>query len=102
MKAFVEMLQAFGRNFCFRQRGQSLPVKGLDDAGAAEAHLRDVPAAHLQKSDFEFLYGERAASALIPIGLEEIIARADSKHVRDFYEATDEDVLLDTRCATGG
>jgi zinc protease len=53
----------------------------------AEARLRDVPAAHLQKSDFAFLYGERAASALTPIGLEEIIARADSRLVRDFYDA---------------
>jgi zinc protease len=53
----------------------------------AEAHLRDVPAAHLQKSDFGFLYGDRAASALTPIGLEDIIAHADSKLVRDFYDA---------------
>ena len=53
----------------------------------AEARLRDVPAAHLQKANFAFLYGDRAASALTPIGLEEIIARANSKLVRDFYEA---------------
>ena len=53
----------------------------------AEARLRDVPASHLQKSDFAFLYGDRAASALTPIGLEDIIARADSKLVRDFYDA---------------
>jgi len=53
----------------------------------AEARLRDVPVAHLQKSDFAFLYGDRAASALTPIGLEDIIARANSKLVRDFYEA---------------
>src|SRR5579864_1087730 len=53
----------------------------------AEARLRDVPAAHLQKSDFAFLYGDRAASALTPIGLEDIIARADARLVRDFYDA---------------
>lgn len=53
----------------------------------AEAHLRDVPAAHLQKSDFGFLYGDRAASALMPIGLEDIIAHADAKLVRNFYDA---------------
>jgi len=53
----------------------------------AEARLHDVPAAHLQKSDLAFLYGDRAASALIPIGLEDVIARADSRLVRDFYDA---------------
>jgi zinc protease len=53
----------------------------------AEAHLRDVPATHLRKADWAFLYGGRAASALLPIGLEEIVRNANSKLVRDFYEA---------------
>lgn len=53
----------------------------------AEAHLRDVPAAHLQKSDYGFLYGDRAASALLPIGLEDVVAHANAKLIRDFYEA---------------
>ncbi len=53
----------------------------------AEAHLRDVPAAHLQKADLGFLYGARAASALTPIGLEDVVAHASSKLIRDFYEA---------------
>ena len=33
----------------------------------AEAHVNDVPVTHLQKSDWAFLYGDRAASALMPI-----------------------------------
>jgi len=53
----------------------------------AEARLRDVPSSHLQKSDFTFLYGARAASALRPIGLESVVAHADSKLLRDFYRA---------------
>jgi len=53
----------------------------------AEAHLHDVPASHLQKSDLGFLYGERAASALLPIGLEDVVAHANAKLIRDFYEA---------------
>ncbi|MBS0472965.1 MAG: insulinase family protein [Proteobacteria bacterium] len=53
----------------------------------AEARLRDVPVAHLRKSDWAFLYGDRAASALLPIGLEKVVANANAKLVRDFYEA---------------
>ncbi|HEY4942355.1 MAG TPA: insulinase family protein [Rhizomicrobium sp.] len=53
----------------------------------AEAHLRDVPISHLRKADLQFLYGGRAASALTPIGLEDIIAHASPKLIRDFYEA---------------
>ncbi len=53
----------------------------------AEAHLRDVPIQHLQKSDWAFLYGDRAASALMPIGKETIVAHATDKLVRGFYEA---------------
>jgi zinc protease len=53
----------------------------------AEARLRDVPVSHLRKSDFTFLYGERAASALTPIGLERVITNATPKLIRDFYEA---------------
>jgi len=53
----------------------------------AEAHLHDVPIQHLQKSELAFLYGPRAASALMPIGLEDIIAHADAKLVRGFYDA---------------
>jgi zinc protease len=53
----------------------------------AEAHLRDVPIQHLQKSDWSFLYGARAAAALLPIGKESIVAHANAKLVRDFYEA---------------
>jgi len=53
----------------------------------AEAHLRDVPAAHMQKSDLGFLYGGRAASALLPIGLEDVVAHANAKLIRDFYDA---------------
>ncbi|MGZ5940263.1 MAG: M16 family metallopeptidase [Rhizomicrobium sp.] len=52
----------------------------------AEAHLRDVPAAHLQKSSLSFLYGGRTASALTPIGLEDVIAHANARLVRDFYD----------------
>lgn len=53
----------------------------------AEAHLNDVPLTHLQKSDWAFLYGDRAASALMPIGKEAIVAHATSALVRGFYEA---------------
>ncbi|HJW39816.1 MAG TPA: insulinase family protein [Rhizomicrobium sp.] len=53
----------------------------------AEARLRDVPLQHLQKSDWSFLYGDRAADALMPIGKESIVAHANAKLVRDFYEA---------------
>jgi zinc protease len=53
----------------------------------AEAHLHNVPGQHLEKSDLAFLYGDRAASALLPIGLEDIIAHANSRLVRDFYDA---------------
>lgn len=53
----------------------------------AEAHVRDVPVAHLRKADLEFLYGDRAAAALTPIGLEDIITHADASLVRGFYEA---------------
>ncbi|MEJ0027481.1 MAG: insulinase family protein [Rhizomicrobium sp.] len=53
----------------------------------AEAHLRDVPIQHLQKSDWAFLYGDRAAAALMPIGKESIVAHATDKLVRGFYEA---------------
>ena len=53
----------------------------------AEAHLRDVPAEHLQKSQLGFVFGERPAAALMPIGLEDVIAHADAKLVREFYQA---------------
>ncbi|MEI9990177.1 MAG: insulinase family protein [Rhizomicrobium sp.] len=53
----------------------------------AEAHLNDVPIQHLQKSDWAFLYGDRAAGALMPIGKEAIVAHATDKLVRGFYEA---------------
>jgi len=53
----------------------------------AEAHLNDVPVTHLQKSDWAFLYGDRAASALMPIGKEAIVAHATSALLRGFYEA---------------
>ncbi len=53
----------------------------------AEAHLRDVPVEHLQKSDWAFLYGDRAAAALMPIGKEDIVAHATSALLRGFYEA---------------
>jgi zinc protease len=53
----------------------------------AEAHMHDVPIQHLQKSELGFLYGPRAASALMPIGLEDIIAHANAKLVRGFYDA---------------
>jgi len=53
----------------------------------AEARLRDVPGQHLEKSNLSFLYGDRAASALMPIGLQDIIAHANAKLVRDFYDA---------------
>jgi zinc protease len=53
----------------------------------AEARLHDVPIQHLQKSELAFLYGPRAASALMPIGLEDIIAHANAKLVRGFYDA---------------
>ena len=53
----------------------------------AEAHLRDVPISHLRKSDLAFLYGDRPAAALTPIGLDDIIAHATPKLIRDFYEA---------------
>jgi len=53
----------------------------------AEAHLHDVPGQHLEKSNLAFLYGDRAASGLMPIGLEDIIAHADAKLVRNFYDA---------------
>ena len=53
----------------------------------AEAHLRDVPVSHLRKTDLAFLYGDRAAAALIPIGEESIIAHATPQLIRDFYEA---------------
>jgi zinc protease len=53
----------------------------------AESRLRDVPISHLQKSDLTFLYGARAAGAMRPIGLDDIVAHADAKLVRDFYSA---------------
>ncbi|HEV2650535.1 MAG TPA: insulinase family protein [Rhizomicrobium sp.] len=53
----------------------------------AEAHLGDVPSTHLRKADFQFLYGDRPASALLPIGLEKIVANATPELVRGFYEA---------------
>ena len=53
----------------------------------AEARLRDVPVSHLRKSDFTYLYGARAASALTPIGLESVIANATPRLIRGFYEA---------------
>jgi zinc protease len=53
----------------------------------AEAHLRDVPAAHLQKADLAFLYGDRISEAMRPIGSENVVAHATSALVRGFYEA---------------
>src|SRR5262249_1428477 len=53
----------------------------------AEARLHDVPVAHLRKADFGYLYGDRAASALTPIGLESVIANATPQLIRGFYEA---------------
>lgn len=53
----------------------------------AESRLRDVPGAHIQKADYVFLFGERAASALIPIGLDDIIVHANSNLLRGFYGA---------------
>jgi zinc protease len=53
----------------------------------AEAHLRDVPAGHLLKSSYHFLYGDRAGDALIPIGKEDVIAHATPALIRGFYEA---------------
>ena len=53
----------------------------------AEARLYDVPISHLRKSDYAFLYGERAGAALTPIGLQDIIAHANAPLVRGFYEA---------------
>ncbi|HXC56312.1 MAG TPA: insulinase family protein [Rhizomicrobium sp.] len=53
----------------------------------AEAHLRDVPASHVRMSDLAFLYGDRSAAALTPIGLESIIAHATPQLIRNFYEA---------------
>ncbi len=53
----------------------------------AEAHVGDVPATHLRKSDFQFLYGDRPASALLPIGSEKIIENVTPELVRGFYEA---------------
>jgi zinc protease len=75
-----------------REIGGALDIKqsALDterNVVLAEAHLRDVPVAHLQKTNGQFLYGDRAGSALIPIGKEEIVAHATDKLVRGFYEA---------------
>ncbi len=53
----------------------------------AEAHLGDVPISHLRKSDLAFLYGARAGAAMTPIGLEDVIAHATPRLIRDFYEA---------------
>ncbi len=53
----------------------------------AEAHTRDVPVSHLRKSDLAFLYGDRTAAAMTPIGLENIVANATPQLVRGFYEA---------------
>lgn len=53
----------------------------------AEARLRDVPISHLRKSDYQFLYGDRAADALTPIGKENIIANSTSALLRGFYDA---------------
>ncbi|HEX4302053.1 MAG TPA: insulinase family protein [Rhizomicrobium sp.] len=53
----------------------------------AEAHTRDVPVSHLRKSDLAFLYGDRTAAAMTPIGLEDIVAHATPALVRGFYEA---------------
>ena len=75
-----------------REIGSELDIKqsAMDterNVVLAEAHLRDVPVAHLQKSDWQFLYGDRAGSALMPIGKEDIVAHATAKLVRGFYEA---------------
>ena len=53
----------------------------------AEAHLRDVPAAHLQKANLAFLYGDRVSQALRPIGSEDVVKHATAALVRGFYEA---------------
>ena len=53
----------------------------------AEAHLGDVPISHLRKSDLAFLYGERAAEAMTPIGLEDVVAHATPALIRGFYDA---------------
>ncbi len=53
----------------------------------AEARLRDVPAVRAVQSNNAFLYGGRAAAALTPIGLQDIIAHATPELVRGFYEA---------------
>jgi zinc protease len=53
----------------------------------AELRLRDVPITHLRTDDYVYLYGDRAAHALTPIGLEKIVANATPKLVRGFYEA---------------
>lgn len=53
----------------------------------AEARLRDLPVLHLQKADWSFLYGARAADGLMPIGKQDVVAHATAKLVRDFYEA---------------
>ncbi|MEI9996416.1 MAG: insulinase family protein [Rhizomicrobium sp.] len=53
----------------------------------AEAHLRDVPVSHLVKSGYAFLYGDRTAAALTPIGREDVIAHATPELVRGFYQA---------------
>ncbi len=53
----------------------------------AEAHLRDVPISHLRRSELSYLYGDRAAAALTPIGLDAVIAHATPALIRGFYEA---------------
>ena len=53
----------------------------------AEARLRDVPVQRLQTSDWAFLYGNRAAAALQPIGKDAIVAHANAALLRGFYEA---------------
>ncbi|MBL6853321.1 MAG: insulinase family protein, partial [Alphaproteobacteria bacterium] len=53
----------------------------------AELRLRDVPITHLRTDDYVYLYGDRAAHALTPIGLEKVVANATPKLVRGFYEA---------------
>ena len=53
----------------------------------AELRLRDIPITHLRTDDYVYLYGDRAAHALTPIGLENVVANATPKLVRGFYEA---------------
>ncbi len=53
----------------------------------AELRLRDIPLTHLRTDDYVYLYGDRAAHALTPIGLEKVVANATPKLVRGFYES---------------